>query len=483
MPDMHKHVDRLKNVGIGVGYSFAIQMLREVDEHENNDHDIGIIPVAIGGTSIDEWMPDYLTASLTENSLDMPFVSYHVADVTPAPNCYYDGCLNILSCALRSVFRALHQAQRLQQSPLNGVVWYQGENDATDMATSKSYDDKLQYLFAVLRHYIQILESLVLDRQSVAGESRVVPITNILITTTRPWLKEVHTIRQYQLAIEKRMEKVYCIDTLGLALGADNIHLTTASEVYLGIIAASTISKTYYGDSQLCTGTILSMAHQIYCEARDKVLEYFTNESVIQPPSTGRQGALPILKTGLKAINFVYGEVDFCSFCKVLLLLEIPPSATFVDLGCGSGTCIAAALLAPIYYSKYCPSTVLKKFSRIIGIDLMKSKIDDCARLVLEMKSLLPHDTVCPEVSVIYDNFLLVDWTHADVVYTCATCFAQDQIDLLLVKFRDLKAGCHVIVMDNMALTDSPLFTAIGSVQCIASWGHSNAYVYRRLSE
>ncbi len=484
IPNMHKNVDILKNVGVGVGHSFAIQMLREIDKHEgNHQNNIGIIPVAIGGTSIEEWMPDYLNDSQPTYALDALFASYHVADVAPAPNCYYDGCLNIFSCAIRSVFRALQRVQRTQKSPLCGMVWYQGESNSTDTTTSAAYNEKLQYFLAVFRHYIQILEDLVVGRESVAARSSVLPVTNILITTTRPWLKEVHTIRQHQLALEKTMEKVHCIDTLGLALGADNIHLTTASAVYLGIIAASTMSATSYGGSLLCIGTILSTAHQVYNEARGNVSKYFANDSVIQPPSIARKGALPILKTGLKAINFVYGEVDFCSFCKVLLLVEIPSNAVFVDLGCGSGTCIAAAILAPIYYSKYCPSTTQNYFSKIIGIDLMKSKIDDCSRLMLEMKSLLPHDTIWPEINVIYDNFLQVDWSQADVAYTCATCFAQDQIDLLLVKFRDLKVGCHVIVMDNMALTDSPLFSAVGSVQCVASWGHSNAYVYRRVSE
>ncbi len=480
VPDMHKNVDIRKHVGVGVGYSFAVQMLHELNRQDaSGDNRVGMIPVAIGATSIDEWMPEYVAPTLSDTSLlSSTFTSHYVPVMSPAQNCYYDGCLNILSCAMRSVYQALHRVCKTQQRRVHGIVWYQGENDAGDTAASTPYNEKLQLFFAVLRHYIQIIEELV---SSPRSSDSVVPIINVLITTTRPWLKEVHTIRQHQLATATAVEKVYCIDTLGLALGVDNIHLTTASAVYLGITAASLLSISYYGESKLNAGSILTAAHQTYTQARDNVLQYFANDSVIQPPSVARKGALPILKTGLKAINFVYGEVDFLSFCKVLLLVHVPPNGVFVDLGCGSGTCIAAAILAPFYYSKYCPSTKLNPFSRFIGIDLMKSKIDDCTRLLLEMEAIVGR-AAWPEVSVIYDNFLNVDWTHADVVYTCATCFAQDQLDLLFQRFSDLKVGCYVIIMDNMALADSPLFSVVGSAQCVASWGHSNAYVYRRVS-
>ena len=192
-----------------------------------------------------------------------------------------------------------------------------------------------------------------------------------------------------------------------------------------------------------------------------------------------------------------------------------------------------------------CALPPLLLFSQIVGIDLMRSKVRECRILVevtnkmknenekLKVNSDRTTDNIpFQEVHIFEENFLDSflpsetegsGWSDADVVYACATCFADDVLLPLVDLFCLLSVGSHVILIDRMVLSDtyrsstnvtntsnnnssntnnnsnknddsnassnpkeikvpiSHFFSLIGSCQVLCSWGHGCAYVYRKI--
>lgn len=219
---MHYHVDILKRtcVRIGPGSSFACKFLQLDDTKKKQSNDepkqqlscVGLIPTAVGATSLSEWAPDYLShiplleaSSCSTRPLNIditnsphlssppflppaafPSLSSSSSKALPPPpplpsstdlpsfppslpsqyipHCdssgflipplnaqYHDGCPNLLSCAMRSLYLALKTLPRSINADKNinafskkpttiGFLWYQGENDATeDISLATSY--------------------------------------------------------------------------------------------------------------------------------------------------------------------------------------------------------------------------------------------------------------------------------------------------------------------------------------------------------
>ena len=61
---------------------------------------------------------------------------------------------------------------------------------------------------------------------------------------------------------------------------------------------------------------------------------------------------LPILRSGLKACNFTYGEIDFVDFCRVLSPSNVKQGDSFMDLGSGTGILLAAASMGGFGFKK-----------------------------------------------------------------------------------------------------------------------------------
>jgi len=106
------HFDKPTIVGVGPGLSFGIVM-----EKANSSHKIGLIPCAVGGTSIDTWKPGgYDNATKTHP---------------------YDDML-------------LHLQAALNSGVIKGVLWLQGEADS-DPGKASAYLPKLEALIKALR--------------------------------------------------------------------------------------------------------------------------------------------------------------------------------------------------------------------------------------------------------------------------------------------------------------------------------------------
>ncbi len=106
------HFDKPSVAGVGPGLSFGIEMAKK-----NHGKKIGLVPCAVGGTSINVWKPGaYDNATST-----YPF----------------DDAIKRLTAAKRS-------------GVLKGVLWLQGESDS-DPDKAKNYLTKLEELIQLIR--------------------------------------------------------------------------------------------------------------------------------------------------------------------------------------------------------------------------------------------------------------------------------------------------------------------------------------------
>jgi hypothetical protein len=164
-------------LGYGPGNSFISRYSELVDESLN--YKTGLIPVAIGGTGINEWLPDYglnkncnkICSSYSSCKDDVvPILTIDIDNKDNSiefPNAkYYDRCFNLFSCALRSIYLALSTNKKDDyQSKADdvdiSVLFYQGESDCTiGKAMADTYTDRFQLFVADFKECIHIIKDI-----------------------------------------------------------------------------------------------------------------------------------------------------------------------------------------------------------------------------------------------------------------------------------------------------------------------------------
>lgn len=111
------HFDKPKVVGVGPGLAFGQKMLTF---EKNKNVKIGLIPCAVGGTTIDMWQPG-------KDAYDGQYYPYDDA------------------------IKRLHIA--MQDGIIKGIIWHQGEGDSNE-EKAKVYIEKLQKLINLFRNEI-----------------------------------------------------------------------------------------------------------------------------------------------------------------------------------------------------------------------------------------------------------------------------------------------------------------------------------------
>lgn len=175
------HFDKPSVVGVGPGFAFAKKMA-ELDTNIV----IGLIPCAVGGSSIDVWQPG----------------KYY-----EPTNCYpYDDAMKRLNLAMKV-------------GVLKGILWQQGESDS-DSLHSKIYSEKLVALVKQFRKEVKIKRVPFL-----AGT-----IADFYVQT-HPYAKMVN---EAIVQLPHQLPKIAVVYTSTLTPNSDNIHLNTASARELG---------------------------------------------------------------------------------------------------------------------------------------------------------------------------------------------------------------------------------------------------------
>lgn len=563
---------------------------------------IGLLPLSVGATSILEWMPFYASSTSTSSFL-LPSRNIYIAPTSFSLSAFQlPPYYNLFSCSMRSLFLSLFSIFSSSSHPIHsltdghrrlfkireiigGTLWYQGCNDAaatdlhSDPSPGKIYSDRLSDFLEAVQFYtdwicLQLYSILFPSEDLPLCHFPSLPILVVAITTTRPWLTATQEIRFVQCSFPSlcSFSPILTVDSLGNALQADCVHLTSRSYYRLGYLLADIMKTMKTSSSDLPPIQFVYPADTIQLSPFDRYLvslytlirllsehtldsHYSTKRESFYPSSTFQSHylvasdslltppvpqtkSLQILQSGLKPINFVYGEISFHAILSLLREIdridrihfpspnsenEVPFTVKrnhlFVDLGCGSCVSLLAASL-------------MGSFSNVIGVDLMRSKLE----IGLLMQSMIQSYLQNPELfasrfdlqesyqqqiqeffnqyptypqaslhplnlSIREGNFLnwenltQQEWHEIKVLYLCSTCFSESDLlkEIFDVKFSHLSLGAYVILLDQQlpeSLTtkggwgdqtgvDKCVFQLVFSSQCRTSWGVASAYIYR----
>lgn len=175
------HYDKPAAVGVGPGMAFAEKILEAKPKRK-----IGLIPCAVGGSRIDDW----------------------VSGVKHGQTGIY---------AYDAMLERVKQARK--HGEIKGIIWHQGEGDSSP-ERSAVYNEKLQRFFLKLRREIGAQD---------------VPI--IIGTLGDFYVKknpEAAVINSIILGFPTRNENVWSVSAAGLTDLGDGTHFDTASAEELG---------------------------------------------------------------------------------------------------------------------------------------------------------------------------------------------------------------------------------------------------------
>lgn len=173
------HFDR-EVAGIGPAASFALEWVKE---HPNEE--LGLIPCAEGGSTMDEWAPD------------SPLTRHAISEATFA----------------------------MENSELIGILWHQGESDSLNQLY-KSYAPKLKALFDHLREALDAPEIPIL----IGGLGDFLGKSGFGASAV-----EYEKINQLLKQTAEQEENCYFVTAEGLTANPDGIHLNAVSQRKFGL--------------------------------------------------------------------------------------------------------------------------------------------------------------------------------------------------------------------------------------------------------
>lgn len=180
------HFDKPTIVGVGPGLSFGIDMAKK-----NPSHKIGLIPCAVGGTSIDVWKP---------------------GAYDKATNAYpYHDMLSHLRVALKS-------------GTLKGVLWLQGEAD--------SKPEKAEA-------YLTKLEELIKEIKTIAGN----PDLPFVAGELGRYREQYENINKVLKELPKKVPYTAVSSSKGLKDKGDKTHFDADSQEKIGKRMATQMLK------------------------------------------------------------------------------------------------------------------------------------------------------------------------------------------------------------------------------------------------
>ncbi|PPR90112.1 hypothetical protein GOBAR_AA30575 [Gossypium barbadense] len=174
---LHVDIDIGKVCGVGPGMAFANEIIRS---HRSRTGIIGLVPCAVGGTSINKWGKG---------------------------SRLYD-----------QLVKRANEALKDGGGTIRAILWFQGESDTVNTDDAETYKGKM----------VMLIEDLCLDLNLPS-----LPFIQVVLASGEGTITNIEMVRKAQMGI--KMKNVKCVDAKGLPLNADNLHLTTMSEVKLGL--------------------------------------------------------------------------------------------------------------------------------------------------------------------------------------------------------------------------------------------------------
>ncbi|KAK4274657.1 hypothetical protein QN277_017848 [Acacia crassicarpa] len=168
---LHAGIDVGNTCGVGPAMAFANHVIQSAGGP------VGLVPCAAGGTRIAQWSRgSHLYTQLIER-------------------------------ANRSVSDG---------GTIRALLWYQGESDTVRKDDADSYKARMQRFITDLRSDLRLPSLLIIQVAVASGEG-----------------KYVERVREAQLGT--KLPHVKSVDAKGLRLKSDKLHLTTMSQVHLGL--------------------------------------------------------------------------------------------------------------------------------------------------------------------------------------------------------------------------------------------------------
>lgn len=170
-----------------------------------------------------------------------------------------------------------------------------------------------------------------------------------------------------------------------------------------------------------------------------------------------------------KSKSFVYGEVLFDTFYKIIKEIDPKPGEIFYDLGSGTGKAVFIAHLA-------------FHFSKAIGIEyvdsLYEASMNVLKKYETEIKPKIQQKVGSKEIEFILGDMLEIDFTNADIIFMNSTCFQDDLFAPLEKKLLHVKNGTRIITLTK-PLTLTP-FILQKQEKSDFSWGQATVFYYRK---
>eukprot|EP01087_Luapelamoeba_hula_P005201 TRINITY_DN15285_c0_g1_i1.p1 TRINITY_DN15285_c0_g1~~TRINITY_DN15285_c0_g1_i1.p1 ORF type:complete len:327 (+),score=31.66 TRINITY_DN15285_c0_g1_i1:30-1010(+) len=184
---LHWDVDTSKPGGIGPGFVFTLH-LRTLLHGKGSESPllgpVGVIPCAQGNTRIEQWKP--------------------------GRGFYYERMLSRTKAALGS-----HP-----QNNLAMLLWYQGESDAIEADDAQKYAERFRHMLTSFREAI--------------GRPDL-PVVMVLPYVDAPHrMPLIADVREQQKTLLGTIPNLIQVDSKGLPLHQDNIHLSTDAQLQLG---------------------------------------------------------------------------------------------------------------------------------------------------------------------------------------------------------------------------------------------------------
>lgn len=164
----------------------------------------------------------------------------------------------------------------------------------------------------------------------------------------------------------------------------------------------------------------------------------------------------------LFSYEYIYGEINFKSFIKLLNKCEINKECVFYDLGSGVGKAVVCAAL-------------LYDFKKVCGIEQLQLLHQSATKIqeseLLKNKNIYFHQA----------DLLTTNWSEANIIFINASAFIADFWQKILEKLKQLKAGAQIIVVSK--LLPEEYFTAKYNDFLPMSCGMVRVGVYIRMKE
>lgn len=166
--------------------------------------------------------------------------------------------------------------------------------------------------------------------------------------------------------------------------------------------------------------------------------------------------------------SFLYGELPFATWGKIVAKLDPKKDGVFFDLGSGTGRVVML-------------SHLLFDFKKSIGVELLKGLHDTACKIneIYEKnikKHVLNH-VENRELQFVNKDIFDVDLREADFIFMNHPFKDNGLFDSLEEKMvRELKSGSKIVT--TIRSLKHPAFKSLGDHKYNFSWGESTAYFF-----